>query len=353
MNAPPIGAQWKCIVFTPAHIAAALIIVIPLLAVAFFPDLAALPRKLPAWALTALPSFLSVPYLLVALADGVFRWEWLALYALLPAAIAFLLNRAQRIDPEQRGNWRDFLILATLGAAVDLRWLEPAWPPHLAIFNKMILLDAGVYGFLCVRQLTGVGFDLRLRLRDLTTGLREFVLYTPIALALGLGLGFLHLHSGWPGVKAIAGAWIFTFFFIAIPEELFFRGALQRIIIHLTKQPFIGIVITGILFSALHFQFEGFLPRMLLGMILGFFYWYSGSIWTNIAAHFVNNAVQVLAVSYMPKFVNKNPETPLLAAMASAVAVWAILWFYQRESTITWAKVYKPNDLTPYNQFLA
>jgi hypothetical protein len=274
VNAPPIGAQWKCIVFTPAHIAAALIILIPLLAVAFFPDLAALPRKLPAWALTALPTFLSVPYLLVALADGVFRWEWLALYALFPAAIAFLLNRAQRIDPEQRGNWRDFLILATLGLAVDLRWLEPAWPPHLAIFNKMILLDAGVYGFLCVRQLSGGGFDLRLRLRDLTTGLREFVLYTPIALALGLGLGFLHLHSEWPGVRALAGAWIFTFFFIAIPEELFFRGWLQNLLERrIGRLP--ALLVTAVLFGLSHFNKRAALFNwryVLLAAIAGVFY---------------------------------------------------------------------------------
>ena len=260
--------------FTPAHIAAALIIVIPLLAVAFFPDLAALPRKLPAWALTALPSFLSVPYLLVAVANGVFRWEWLALYALLPAAIAFLLDRAQRIDPEQRGNWRDFLILATLGLAVDLRWLEPAWPPHLAIFNKMILLDAGVYGFLCVRQLSGVGFDLRLRLRDLTTGLREFVLYTPIALALGLGLGFLHLHSEWPGVRALAGAWIFTFFFIAIPEELFFRGWLQNLLERrIGRLP--ALLVTAVLFGLSHFNKRAALFNwryVLLAAIAGVFY---------------------------------------------------------------------------------
>lgn len=139
----------------------------------------------------------------------------------------------------------------------------------------------------------------------------------------------------------------------AICEELYFRGALQRILIQITKHPLIGIILTGIVFSALHFQFEGFLPRMLLGTILGFFYWYSGSIWTNIVAHFVYNAVQVLVVSYMPKYVDKSPDAPVLAAMASAVAVWAILWFFQRQSTITWSKVYRPNDLTPNNQFLA
>ena len=70
-------------------------------------------------------------------------------------------------DPEERGDWRDFLVLAVLGLAVDLRWFEPAWPARLAVFNKMLLLDAGIYGFLAIRRLQGVGFDLRLRLSDL------------------------------------------------------------------------------------------------------------------------------------------------------------------------------------------
>ena len=85
---------------------------------------------------------------------------------------------------------------------MDLRWFEGAWPAHLAIFNKMLLLDLGIYGFIALRQLEGIGFDLRLRLRDAGIGLREVALYTPLALALGLGLGFLHLALGVAGMGA-------------------------------------------------------------------------------------------------------------------------------------------------------
>jgi uncharacterized protein len=139
----------------------------------------------------------------------------------------------------------------------------------------------------------------------------------------------------------------------AICEELFFRGALQRILIQITRNPWAGIILTGFLFSALHLQFQGFFPRMFLGVVLGALYWYSGSLWTSILAHFVNNAVQVIAVSYAPKYISTNPDTPLLAAIISGVAVWAILWYYRRQSTITWSRVYRPDDLTPTNQFIA
>lgn len=139
----------------------------------------------------------------------------------------------------------------------------------------------------------------------------------------------------------------------AFCEELFFRGALQRVLINVTRSPWVGIILTGFLFSALHLQFQGFLPRMFLGVVLGALFWYSGSLWTCILAHFVNNAVQVIAVSYAPKYLAKNPDTPVLAAIISAVAVWAILWYYQRQSTVTYAKVYQIDDLTPSNQFIA
>ncbi len=116
---------------------------------------------------------------------GSFDGAGLRLYLLLPVVISLLLYRASVADTAQRGDWRDFLVLAVLGLAVDLRWFEPAWPPHLAVFNKMLLLDAGIYGFLAVRRLEGVGFDLRLRLSDLRIGVRELAIYAPIAIALG------------------------------------------------------------------------------------------------------------------------------------------------------------------------
>lgn len=139
----------------------------------------------------------------------------------------------------------------------------------------------------------------------------------------------------------------------AIAEELCFRAGLQRILIQLTRNPWVGIVLTAVLFSSLHMQFLGFLPRMFLGIVLGAFYWFSGSIYTSMIAHFVNNAVQVLFASYAPEYIEKNPETPVLAGIASGIVVWAILWYFQKQSTITYSKVYDTDELTPTNQFMA
>ena len=139
----------------------------------------------------------------------------------------------------------------------------------------------------------------------------------------------------------------------AVGEELFFRGGLQRVVIQLTRNPWVGIILTAVLFSALHLQFSGFLPRMFLGIVLGAFYWFSGSIYTSMIAHFANNAVQVIAASYAPEYIEKNPETPVLAAVASGIVVWAILWYFQKQSTVTYSKVFETEELTSTNQFIA
>lgn len=260
---------------TPVNVTAALFTLVPYLAVAFFPDAAAARvRALPIWARLACPAALSIPYLLVACGAGVFRWDWFALYVLLPVAIALLLGQAARVDADQRGDWRDFLVLAVLGLAVDLRWFEGAWPAHLAVFNKILLLDAGIYGFVLIRQLGGTGFNLRLRLKDLGIGLREAVFYTPLALALGLSLGFLHLHGGWPGIGRMAGAWVFTFLFIAVPEELFFRGWLQNLLEKRLGR-YGALFVTACLFGLAHFnkQAAHFNWRyVLLAALAGIFY---------------------------------------------------------------------------------
>jgi uncharacterized protein len=114
-------------------------------------------------------------------------------------------------------------------------------------------LDAGIYGFLAIRRLQHVGFDLRLRLADLRIGGRELAFYAPIAVALGLALGFLHFHAYIPAVSHVLAAWIFTFFFIAVPEELFFRGWMQNLL-ERRLGPRWALAITAVLFGLSHFN---------------------------------------------------------------------------------------------------
>jgi uncharacterized protein len=257
-----------------AAVVAALLTLSPFLLAAFWPLSIEAVQRVPIAARVALPAALCVPYAMVAISYGQFRWNWLALYLLLPVAISLLLYRASVADTAQRGDWRDFLVLLVLGLAVDLRWFEPAWPPHLAVFNKMLLLDAGIYGFLAIRRLEGVGFDLHLRLSDLRIGGRELAIYAPIAIALGLALGFLHFHAYVPAVSHVLLGWIFTFFFIAVPEELFFRGWLQNLLERRLGRR-LALLTTAVLFGLSHFNKRAvhFNWRyVVLAMLAGIFY---------------------------------------------------------------------------------
>ncbi|MCC6691576.1 MAG: CPBP family intramembrane metalloprotease [Bacteroidia bacterium] len=87
-------------------------------------------------------------------------------------------------------------------------------------------------------------------------------------------------------------------FMAALSEELFFRGLIQRALVNASKNVHLSVWITAILFSAFHMQFYGFLPRMLLGAILGYLFVWSGSLWTTIIVHFLNNTAVVI-ISYL------------------------------------------------------
>lgn len=259
----------------PSEVVAAVLLLAPMLVAAFAPRLVDnLGRQLPRLLRIGAPALLCIPYALTARAFGIFHWGWVAVYALLPVAVAFLLDQARNEDPKCRGNWRDFAVLLALGLAVDLRWLEPAWPQGLAAFGKMLLLDAGIFGFLVVRRLDGVGFDLRLTRKDLTRGGLEYLLYAVIAVPLGLWLGFLHLRADWPSPLRAISAFVFTFLFIAIPEELFFRGWLQNLLERrMGRMP--ALIVTAILFGlahwnkrAVHFNWR----YVLMAAIAGIFY---------------------------------------------------------------------------------
>lgn len=295
-------------------VVAALLALAPYLTAAFAPRRAAAwVRALPAWAQMAAPSLLCLPYALVTLAAGAFAAQWMLVYALAPVAMASLARWAG--DPHESARWASdpyessdpypssaarewalLLLLAVLGLSVDLRWLERAWPPHLAIFNKVLLLDAAIYALAALRPVAGTGFDLRLRLRDLRIGLREFALYLPLALALGLGLGFLHLHGLGgrllPVAAHWAAAWLFTFFFIAVPEELFFRGWVQNLLERRIGRRW-ALAVTALVFGLAHFNKRA--PRfngryVLLAAVAGVFY---GRAWRQqrrVAASAVTHA---------------------------------------------------------------
>ena len=130
----------------------------------------------------------------------------------------------------------------------------------------------------------------------------------------------------------------------AISEELFFRGVMQRLFIQIFRRPWTGIIITAILFSAFHGQFLGFFPRLMLGILLGAIYWYSGSIWPSIIAHFVNNGLQVLYVYKDKTYIDQEPTLQPVYVILSFAAIALILWYMNRISHTHYGELYDTDD---------
>jgi membrane protease YdiL (CAAX protease family) len=83
----------------------------------------------------------------------------------------------------------------------------------------------------------------------------------------------------------------------AVTEEFLFRGVFQRIIGKWTVKPQVIIWTVAVIFSAVHLQFYGFIPRLLMGAYFGYLIYWSKNIWLPVLAHFTNNAVAVIGMS--------------------------------------------------------
>jgi uncharacterized protein len=135
---------------------------------------------------------------------------------------------------------------------------------------------------------------------------------------------------------------LFNIFLIAvipaIGEELMFRGVLMRIFRQWFRSPHWAVWITAIIFSAIHMQFFGFLPRMLLGVLFGYLVVFSGSLWPAIVAHFVNNSAAVISYYLHHQQVTddtlenigKGPHG-IFYALVSLSFVILILWWIMRK----------------------
>lgn len=125
----------------------------------------------------------------------------------------------------------------------------------------------------------------------------------------------------------------------AISEELIFRGVIQKLFIDLAKNKHFGIILTATLFSAMHMDSAGFIPRFALGAMLGYLYVWSGSIYLPMVAHFANNLLAFLmeigknknALSFNPDHLGIAPGQEMVLG-ASVFLTWALLFLIRKIS---------------------
>jgi membrane protease YdiL (CAAX protease family) len=121
----------------------------------------------------------------------------------------------------------------------------------------------------------------------------------------------------------------------ALSEELLFRGCFQQVMKEWTKNNHWAVWLTAAIFSFIHFQFYGFVPRMLLGALMGYLFLWSGSLWVPILAHAFNNGVQIV-LSYLHEHgmiqldVTSTEMLPVSVTIIATVICIVLLWLYRK-----------------------
>ena len=125
----------------------------------------------------------------------------------------------------------------------------------------------------------------------------------------------------------------------AVSEELVFRGVIQKNLVRWFS-PHVGVWLGAAIFSAIHFQFFGFVPRFVLGLVLGYLYLWSGNILVSMAAHFMQNAFQLLILYLTQRGQfgwgfdpDANEALPWPLILLSAVATAGLLYFLHQRMT--------------------
>jgi len=121
----------------------------------------------------------------------------------------------------------------------------------------------------------------------------------------------------------------------AIGEELVFRGLIQKQLQNVTGNPHLAIAISAFLFSAIHMQFFGFVPRFFLGLLFGYLFLWSGNLTISIVAHFVNNGFAVLGMYFYQRGVHEfdmesTDSMPLSTVGISAVLTAMLLYYFYK-----------------------
>jgi hypothetical protein len=233
------------------------------------------------WTAIALPLLLLLPYLVYAFGTGSFSFLGagkLLAYILVPT----LLLLPDRLHRPPHLGWRDVAAMLALALPVAANWLTGiwTWPFDLYFFRPLFCVCVGVYAFVVVRNLEGVGYRLLWRKQDVADGFANFLAFCVFGIPLGLALQFIHPHFSSASFGQFPLQFFAIYFTIAIPEELLFRGILQNLLcqsIQRGPRGVYGLLIASVVFGASHLHHAP-VPNWryaILATLAGLFYGYT------------------------------------------------------------------------------
>lgn len=154
----------------------------------------------------------------------------------------------------------------------------------------------------------------------------------------------VRLMLGAPTVSSLIMSILILGILAGFSEELFFRGTLQKIIAGNKAGSHAAVWITGFVFSAFHFQFYGFVPRLLLGVYFGYLVWWSRSLWLPVIVHAVNNSAVAVSDWYSRSTGNENVVETVgtdnvwivaISLVLTVAGLWIIRSMTQRRNAVS------------------
>jgi hypothetical protein len=223
-------------------------------------------------------ALLLAPYCVYALGTADFSVTALARLAAMASAPILIFAVFPVRSPEKLA-WQDGVALVWLAAPVLARWLGGLWtvPVNLDFMARLYVVVVGAWSYLIFRRTAGAGYEARFSVGIARAALLNLALFSVIGIPLGLGLNFIAWNPHWQGAWQFFFDCVTIFVFIAIPEELFFRGLLQNLLEGSWGSRYGAQAAAAVLFGFMHIL-HGF-PNwryVLMASIAGWFY---GSAW--------------------------------------------------------------------------
>jgi uncharacterized protein len=224
-------------------------------------------------ALTVL-ALLAFPYVPYAVGTADFRW--LAVTKLVGIAAPVIIYSVFPVRDQAKFNWQDTLIAVWLVSTVLFRLFEGIWnvPTNLDFMARLFIVSLGALCWTYIRPVPDLGYRLEFNKMALLAAARNFVFFAAIAIPLGLVLGFTSWSPRWHGLVEFLLAYLEIFLFIAVLEELFFRGFLQNLLEKSLHSWWSGQLIASCIFGLFHILHAPF-PNwryVVLASIAGWFY---------------------------------------------------------------------------------
>lgn len=214
-------------------------------------------------------------YLLYCAATGDFRWIAFGKLIALAALPLGLFALAPVREPSKL-NWQDALALLWLMLPVLFGWIAGIWtkPVNLDFMTRVFLVAAGSWSFLLFRGTAGAGYRFAFPLAVLRDAALNFLGFAILALPLGHAMRFISWNPHWRGAPQFFIDYLTIFLFVALTEELFFRGLIQNLLEGSLASRYLAQAITSVLFGFSHI-FHAPFPNwryVALATIAGWFY---------------------------------------------------------------------------------